>query len=257
MRKRLVAAILLIAILTTVGLTGRSRPLESASANEAPRRTAAMPPAEKVDGAARPSAALASPRKLEPVRAPMAAAATLRALSEEASAVLAATCELQLMAQGTGLELSSEQWTALAKVTLDLQAIRQTYEAEIATATRVSPGRYRVEIPVYARTGDALRERLQANLRAAVGESAAAAVAERLGPRLEGYFAGFGVSVQTLEIVGDSRGAQADYEVTRTVQYWDSVAGRDELTTRRETHLPAWEDPAGERWGALLARLES
>lgn len=178
-------------------------------------------------------------------------------LSEEASALLAATCDLQLMAAGTEFALSAEQWTAFAKVALDVQAIRQTYEAQIATATRVSPGRYRVEIPVYAQTGDALRERFQASLRAALGETAAAAVIGGMGARLEGYFAGFGVSVQTLEIAAGAHGARTDYEVTRTVQYWDSVAGRDELTTRRETHLPAWEDPAGERWGALLARIES
>jgi hypothetical protein len=44
-----------------------------------------------------------------------------------------------------------------------------------------------------------------------------------------------------------------DVEVTRTVTYWNRTETGEQLVTRRETHLPAWEDPAGLKWGALLA----
>ncbi len=256
MRKRFVAPVLLVAILVGVGLTGRSRP-EGGAADTARGEVAKL--GDERERASR-GATVSEVRATLPegVRTrPSSGKPAPLVLTEEESGLLAATCELQLMAEGTALELTGGQWTALAKVALEVQAIRHNYEAQIATATKVTPGHYRVEVPVYAQTGDALRERFQTNLRAALGEPAAAAVIERLGARLEGYFAGFGVSVQTIEIAGGARGARADYEVTRTVQYWDSVAGRDELTTRRETHVPAWEDPAGERWGALLARIES
>jgi hypothetical protein len=174
-------------------------------------------------------------------------------LSGDATALVGEMCDLQLLAQGTGLVLDSRQWSALAAVVLNTQAVRQIYEAQIATATVLAPGRYRVEVPVYASAGDLLREQFHADLRAKLGDATAADVLAKLGGKLEGCFAGFGVSGQTIDIAADPRGADTNWQVTRTVTYWNSVEGSDRLTTRLETHFPAWEDPTGERWAALLA----
>jgi hypothetical protein len=174
-------------------------------------------------------------------------------LSGDATALVGEMCDLQLLAQGTGLALDSRQWSMLAAVVLNTQAVRQIYEAEIATATLVAPGQYRVEVPSYASAGDLLRAQFHADLRAKLGEATAGEVLAKLGEKLEGHFAGFGVSLQTIDIAADPRGADTNWQVTRTVTYWNSVDGGDRLTTRRETHFPAWEDPTGERWAALLA----
>jgi hypothetical protein len=175
------------------------------------------------------------------------------AMSEDDAALLVEMSELRLLSQGANLELTGGQWSALAAVTLGIQAIRQAYEAQIATSTVVGPGRFRVEIPMYASAGDAIRARFLAGLQMELGETTAAEIVGKLGSRLEGHFAGFGVGVQTLDITGDPRGARPECEVTRTVKYWNSVEGGDRLTTRRETHFPGWEDPSGESWGPLLA----
>lgn len=169
--------------------------------------------------------------------------------SADATAQVAEIVALQLLAQGTEVELGARQWAELAKVTAEVQAVRHAYEASIAVATVREPGRSRIEIPAYAAAGDALRARFYAGLRENLGDTNAAEILARLGARLEGHFAGFGVSVQTLEISG----APAELAVTRTVQFWNSVEGQDRLTTRRETHFPDREDPSGEQWSALLA----
>ena len=178
-------------------------------------------------------------------------------LSVDASALVAEMCDLQLLAHGTGLALNSRQWSTFAAVVLRTQAIRQTYEAQIATSKAVAPGKYRVEIPVYPGAGDVLREKFNAELRTELGQAIAANVLAKLGDRLEARFAGFGVSVQTLDIVADPRGTLSDLQVTRTVTYWNSVAGTDQLTTRLEMHFPALEDPTGDSWSALLAMVKA
>ncbi len=162
------------------------------------------------------------------------------------------TIALQRLAAGSELELNAHQWSAFAAATLKVQAIRQAYEASIATATLVSPGRYRVDVPTYAAAGDALRAQFQAELREQLGEANAAEVLAQIGARLEGHFGGFGVSVQSLDIATDPAGG-ADGVVTRTTKYWNSVEGREQLTTRRETHFPGREDPTGELWRPFLA----
>jgi hypothetical protein len=172
-------------------------------------------------------------------------------LAADDAAAVAEMAELQILAEGTGLVLDSAQWAKLAGVTLDVQTIRQNYEAEIARTTAVAPGRYRVEIPGYASAGATLRAKFYAALGRELGETIAADVIEKLGARLEGHFGGFGVSLQTLEVATTSAGG--DLEITRTVNYWNRAEEGERLVTRRETHLPAWEDPSGERWGALLA----
>ena len=176
-------------------------------------------------------------------------------LSDEASALVAEMCDLHLMAQGTDFTLDSRQWAAFAAVVLRFQAIRHTYEALIATTKVIAPGQYRMEIPVYASTGDKLREQFSAELCAELGEPTALAVMAKLGDRLEGRFSGFGVCVQTLDITVGPAGEPSDIQVTRTVRYWDSVAGGDRLTTRREVHFPLVEDPTGDSWSALLAKV--
>lgn len=178
-------------------------------------------------------------------------------LSVDANALVAEMCDLRLLAYDTSLMLDSRQWSALAAVVLRTQAIRQTYEAQIATSEMLSPGFFRVEIPVYASAGDVLRENFYTGLRTELGEVTTADVLVALGDKLEARFAGFGVSVQTLEITGNPLGALSDVQVTRTVTYWNSVDGRERLTIRSETHFPAWEDPTGDSWSALLALLKA
>ncbi len=177
--------------------------------------------------------------------------------SSGVSAHVAEMVALQLLAQGTELELGAQQWAALAAVTAEIQAVRHAYEASIAVATWREPGRGRIEIPAYAAAGDALRARFHAGLREQLGEANAAEILAQIGARLEGHFAGFGVSVQTLEVTGGPGGVPAEWEVTRTVKFWNSVEGHDRLTTRRETHFPGREDPAGDHWGPLLTVLHA
>lgn len=159
--------------------------------------------------------------------------------------------DLQLLAEGTELKLSGRQWTALAAAVVQLQAVRHSYEAEILAGRLPGPAPDRDS--AYPEAGDELRRQLHRELRATLGEAVATDVIAKLGGRLEGHFAGFGVSDQTLEIVGDPAGAPGAVQVEREARYWNSVDGRDRLTTRREVHLPAIEDPAGETWHALLA----
>ena len=178
-------------------------------------------------------------------------------LSADANALVTEMCDLHLLARDMDLSLSSKEWSAFAAVVLRIQAIRQTYEAQIATSQVVAPGRYRLEVPAYAGVGDALREKFYADLRAELGETQTVEVLGKLGERLEGHFAGFGVSVQTLDVTANRGGALDDMEVTRTVTYWNSVEGSDRPTTRREVHFPALEDPTGDRWSALLAMVKA
>jgi hypothetical protein len=176
-------------------------------------------------------------------------------LEADQAALTAEAVALQMLARDADLQLSAEQWAAMAAVTLNIQAVRQAFEASIAMASVLEPERSRIEIPAYAAAGDALREKFRAELRIHLGEAVAADVLARLGARLEGHFGGFGVSVQTLDIAGDPRRTRANLEVTRTVTYWNSVEGQDRLTTRKETYFPAQEDPAGENWEPLLSVL--
>ena len=174
----------------------------------------------------------------------------------EEAALIGEMSQLHLLAEDSGLELNPAQWERFAAVTLQLQAVRQEFEAQIAHVTAVAPGRYQVEIPDYAAAGGALRRKFYATLGAELGEAVAADIADRLGGGLEGYFGGFGVSRQTLEVSAPSGGA-AEVEVTRTITYVKDLDGAPRVITRRETVFPGWEDPAGERWGALLARLRA
>jgi hypothetical protein len=253
MRKRLVFAMLLAAVLLTVGVTtGRRLARGVESANLAPAaetkmdRAGQSPPSVEVAAeAAVVSAVAKSNSAMERVK--------LYALSEDETALLGATCELQMLAQGTELELNGDQWSALAAVTMDIQTIRHTYEAEIATVKAVEPGRYRVEVPVYSEAGDALRAQFRDALRAELGDVKATEVVEKMGRRLEGHFAGFGLSVQTLDIVARPESGRTGYVVTRTVRYSAGDENGDRVVTRRETHAPDWDVSAGESWDVFLA----
>ncbi len=187
----------------------------------------------------------------------ISAAAIPHRLSEDASALVAEMCDLQLLAHGTDLALDSRQWSAFAGVVLRAQAVRQTYEARIATSTVIAPGQYRLEIPVYANAGDLLRENFNAELRTELGEATATDVLAKLGGKLEARFAGFGVSAQTLDITAKPDASLSDIQITRTVTYWNSVEGSDHPATRREIHFPAYEDPTGDSWSALLAAVKA
>lgn len=256
MRKRLVFAMLLTAVLLTVGLTSGRRSMRDLASTVAEVEAGAN--VAPFCGATGALGSIASVAELAPVAVAVEKNAApervkLYALSEDETALLGATCELQMLAEGTELELNGDQWSALAAVTMDIQTIRHTYEAEIATVQAVEPGRYRVEVPVYSQAGDALRSQFHDALRAELGEMKAAEVVEKLGRRLEGHFAGFGVSVQTLDIVARPESGRTGFEVTRTVRYWASEGGDDRLVTRRETHAPDWDVSAGESWDVFLA----
>lgn len=171
------------------------------------------------------------------------------------TALIAEQAALQLLAKDADLDLSPRQWAAFAKATSHIQAVRQAYEASVAKVSVVE-GRHRLEIPAYPAAGDALRVKFQAELREQLGPATCAEILSLLGAALEGHFAGFGVSVQTLDFIA-AGGAQDDIQVTRTVQYWNAVSGENRLTTRRETHFPRQEDPNGETWGPFLAVLSA
>lgn len=174
-------------------------------------------------------------------------------LSPDGAALLSEQTVIRQLVKESDVSLTSAQWAELAAVTWQYQAVRQTFEATIATVSSRNP--LRLEIPAYPAAGDALRERFYGELRARLGAEAAEAIASHAGTALEGYFGGFGVSVQTLDFGGDATGAEG--QVTRTAHYWNSADTRDALTLRRETHFPQLEDPTGERWGPFLTLLAS
>ncbi len=178
-------------------------------------------------------------------------------LSNDAAALVAEMCDLQLLAHQTDLALDSRQWSVFAGVVLRAQAVRQTYEARIATSTVIAPGQYRLEIPVYPNAGDLMREDFNTELRTELGEATAKDVLAKLGDKLEARFAGFGLSAQTLDITAKVDASLTDIQITRTVTYWNSVEGGDHLATRREIHFPAYEDPTGDSWSALLAAVKA
>ncbi len=253
MRKGFVSLLLLAAILLTIGSgEGMRGPVsgEIATCAHAAERKDRHGGEGTTHGRAAIFSSIATERG---ERSSRAATEPVRVLEDDDAALLGEMSELQILAQGTAVELDNRQWTALAAVALETQTIRHRYEAQIARRVACGPDRTQVEIPMYPAAGDALRERFHAELRAALGADEATRVLEGLGARMEGHFAGFGVAVQTLEITGDPRGLRPNCEVTRTIKYWNSVNGTEQLTTRRETHFPAWEDPSGDNWGALLA----
>lgn len=189
-----------------------------------------------------------------PAPAPGRLAAPAATLGAQEAASLAEQAALRLLARDSDLELTARQWTAFAAATAHIQTIRQAFEASLATVKQMPDGRCRMEIPAYATAGDALRGKLTAELIKQLGEETATEILATLGGKLEGYFGGFGVSVQTLDFAV-SAGTAADFQVTRTVQYWNAVEGGSELRTRRETHFPGLEDPSGDVWQPFLARL--
>ena len=57
------------------------------------------------------------------------------------------------------------------------------------------------------------------------------------------------------EMPAHPAGKPSDIQVTRTVNYWNSVEGSDRVATRSEIHFPVLEDPTGDSWSALLAKV--
>lgn len=212
---------------------------------------ASPPPSDRLTrqaGVAVPVAPMtAAPRRFaRPAPASLSAAATDTLLDQVA---------LRQLAHDRDLELTELQWNVVADIVGHYQSVRQAYEASIASVTPVAPGRYRVDVPPYADVGDALRAELMLELRETLGITTTAQLEERLGEPLEGYFAGFGVSAQRLEFVAQPGEQPNDFLVTRTATFWNSVQGREQLTTRREAHWPRLEDPTGRRWAPFLALL--
>ena len=179
--------------------------------------------------------------------------AEMARLSLQDETLLAEQVALQLLVQRADLELTADQWATFAAVTWHYQTVRQSFEATIATASPREMNR--LEIPAYPVAGDALREKFFGELRERLGDDTAVVIFERAGSALEGYFGGFGVSVQTLEFAPIADVAGADHHVTRTASYWNRAEARETLTLRRETFFLEREDPHGERWGPFLALL--
>lgn len=178
-------------------------------------------------------------------------------LPAEAAALVAEQAVLRQMTGAAELALSDAQWATLAEITSHYQAVRHAYEASIASVTPLQATRARLEVPAYPGAGDALRRRLGAELQEKLGTGVATEVTARMGCALEGYFGGFGVSTQTLDFVADAAVGQDDYQVRRTVTYWNGVDAGERLTTRSEVHFPGLEDPSGYQWGPFLSLLAS
>ncbi|MCX6951187.1 MAG: hypothetical protein NTV51_03245 [Verrucomicrobia bacterium] len=244
-RPVIISASLLAALVAGLAWSTKDRELPAASEATTAR---AMPTIA-------PSGALTNSRPM--VRGTVARVTSERArielspgLSPDGAALLSEQTVVRQLVKESEVALTSAQWAELAALTWQYQAVRQTFEATIATVSAQDP--QRLEIPAYPAAGDALRERFYGELRERLGAEAAEAIASRAGTALEGYFGGFGVSVQTLDF---GPGAGAPSQVTRTAHYWNSTDSRDALTLRRETHFPQLEDPTGERWGPFLTLL--
>lgn len=255
MRKPRTNILLLTTIFAVVGLVGQAW----LTRKSAPSALSSVIPTVVHPVAATKNAPIGLAEDFLSANETVAPAASLAAippeqLSADASVLVAEICDLQLMAGGTNLSLSSNQWMEFAAAVLRFQAIRHTYEAQIAKLSETAPGQYRAEIPMYANVGDELREQFSRELCLALGEQTARDVRVKLGDRLEKRFAGFGISAQTLDITANPAGAPGDIQVTRTMSYWNSVEGSDRLSTRREIHFPVLEDPTGDSWSALLAK---
>lgn len=251
MNRRVLPIALLAALMVGGSLRWRDAPRFASRSGEGSARVVYFDTDASPDGLpARTSVGLT----LDPNWAARAIASAPVELDRDAGALVGEVAALQALAAGKPLALAPEQWLALAEVTRHHQAIRQAYEASIAIVSVRSGTGGRMEIPAYAATGDALRARVHAEITAALGPLAGANLLRQLGPELEAYFAGFGVSAQTLEFAGGA-GDGADFQVTRTVRYWNAFSDSDRLSTRRETYFPALEDPSGHTWGPFLSRL--
>lgn len=259
MRKPRTNILLLTIIFVIVGLVGQAwlakEPVSAALVGSDPLPLAVVSPVLPFENALLAVAKLPDDLAGSGIPSAHFPAMPPQQLPDDANVLVTEMCGLQLMSEGADLALNSNQWAAFAKVMLRFQAIQHTYEAKIADLQEIGPGHYRAEIPLYAKAGDKLREEFSTELRAELGEPMACEVMAKLGDRLERRFAGFGVSVQTLDITTNPAGKPNDIQVTRTVSYWNSVDGSDRLTTRREIYFPALEDPTGDSWSALLAKV--
>lgn len=257
-RKSFQRPLLIIAAFGVVGLLGLaiwSRQGASAAREAHPAIAMRAPlPADKVVAFETPETVADAP-----VAVGSDAARAVEQLPAGEGAQFSTLIELQLAAtdMNLDLDLTTKQWQAFAAAVVQAQAVRHNFEATIATATEVAPGRYRIDIPAYAAAGDELRRQFLADLERGLGKDAATEVTQAFAHRFEGSFAGFGVSAQTLEVTGDPKHGSTNVEVSRTVRYWDSADGRERMTTRREVHFPSDEDPSGERWNALLALVSA
>jgi len=173
-------------------------------------------------------------------------------LSPDSAAALAEQVTLRQLAHDTDLQLSDTAWADLAAIVAHHQAIRHAHEAAIASVDRLADGRAEVHVPAYGDFGDLLRGRMFDEIARRLGADAADQVDLHLGGALEGHFAGFGVSAQTLEFPGPS--LPGDKYITRTIAY-SAPGDNDRLRTRREVHLPSIEDPSGTRWAPFMELL--
>lgn len=252
--KSLQRPLLLLAALGVVGLLGWAGRMWSqrSPANET-RARATMPASVRADKIV----AFETPEEGadETATSGSGTARVVEQLPASESTQFTTLIELQLAAadMNLDLDLTTKQWQAFAAAVVQAQAVRHNFEATIGTAKEVAPGRYRIDIPAYAAAGDELRRQFLTDLERGLGKESATEVARVFAHRFEGSFAGFGVSAQTLEVTGDPAASSANVEILRTVRYWDSIDGRERVTTRREVHFPSDEDPSGERWNALLA----
>jgi len=166
-------------------------------------------------------------------------------LSSESSAQLAEEIELNGLAEQADLTLTANQLKAFADVTALHQAIRESYEWEIASAVRAQDGRSLIEIPAYSDAGNALRAAFYADLREVLGASTAAQIEAKVGSRLEGRFGGFGAAEQMIELPAASSDSETEPVLQRTILYSNPSAGADHPVVRQEAYFPRFEDTAG------------
>jgi hypothetical protein len=238
---------IVLLVVLTVLLGGLSRERVPVELSALPEASAAPLTSEAEIAAAAPAAA----------PGPGEVACALHPIAQvvgASAALLAEQIALQHLLDDAAVELSPEEWAAVAGVTSHIQAVRQAYEASIAEVTEAEPGRYSLLVPPYPDAGNLLRNHLENQLRELLGPQAGEQLVRQLGPGLERHFAGFGSSVQTVEFQSDGSGSD-DYRVTRTAHYWSASTPGLSPQRRREVYFPAIEDPDGHQWGPFLSRV--
>jgi len=170
---------------------------------------------------------------------------------------LAEQIELNGWVEQAGLVLSPAELDAFARVTAEFDEIREAYEVRIAKSGQDKKGLPKLEIPLYANAGDALRNSFYAALRSAMGEELAAKIQEKLGSQLEGRFAGFGTAVQTVHIRSEASPVGAtEVAVERVSRYASQDGAGDRVLTRKETDISSGSDSGeGSRWSGYRSAL--
>jgi hypothetical protein len=138
---------IVLLVVLTVLLGGLSRERVPVELSALPEASAAPLTSEAEIAAAAPAAA----------PGPGEVACALHPIAQvvgASAALLAEQIALQHLLDDAAVELSPEEWAAVAGVTSHIQAVRQAYEASIAEVTEAEPGRYSLLVPPYPDAGN-------------------------------------------------------------------------------------------------------